>query len=96
MCDLPDDRDDQFGFDLGEAAPSGTYQPNLVEIREDLEAILQAARRVTAEAPWDERTYRYNKVIFVQMTRWLPRDEAAQLCFDFTRELERIEALLAA
>lgn len=96
MSDLPQEREDQLGFDLGDAPASGAYQPNLIEIREDLHAILEAARRVTTDAIWDERTYRYNKVIFVQMARWLPEEEAAQLCFEFMRELERIEALLAA
>jgi hypothetical protein len=30
------------------------------------------------------------------MANWLPDDEAEQLCFEFARELERIESLLAA
>jgi hypothetical protein len=30
------------------------------------------------------------------MANWLPEDEARQLCFEFAKELERIEALLAA
>lgn len=65
-------------------------------MREDALAILASARAVTAEAMWDERTYRYNKVVFPQMTRWLPDDERDQLCFEFFRELERIELLMAA
>lgn len=44
----------------------------------------------------DERTYRYNKVVFPQMSRWLPEEEAAQLCFEFSREIERIGQLMAA
>lgn len=86
----------QFGLDLGDKPASGAYEPNLDEIREDLHAILDEARRVTADAPWDERTYRYNKVVFPQMSRWLPEEEAAQLCFEFSREIERIEQLMAA
>ncbi|MEA3029797.1 MAG: hypothetical protein QOG13_1122 [Sphingomonadales bacterium] len=86
----------QLGLDLGDKAPSRAYQPDLAEIRQDLEAILDAARGVTAEAPWDERTYRYNKVVFPQMARWLPDDEAAQLCLVFHREIARIETLMAA
>ena len=85
----------QLGFDLGDKRTAG-YEPDLDEVREDLRAILDAARRVTAEAPWDERTYRYNKVVFPQMSRWLPEEEAAQLCFEFAREIERIEGLMAA
>lgn len=30
------------------------------------------------------------------MTKWLPDDEREQLCFEFFRELERIELLMAA
>jgi hypothetical protein len=86
----------QLGFDLGEAPKSAGYVPDLAEIREDLAEILNAARAVTAEALWDQRTYRYNKVVFPQMSRWLPDDERDQLCFEFFRELERIEMLMAA
>lgn len=96
MNDITGPDEDQLGFDLGETPPTGSFQPNLDEIREDLRSILAAARSVSAESPWDERTYRYNKVVFPQMSRWLPDDEAAQLCFEFSREIERIEALLAA
>lgn len=96
MNDNPPRDDEQLGFDLGDKPASGAYEPNLDEIREDLHAILDEARGVTAEALWDERTYRYNKVVFPQMSRWLPEEEAAQLCFEFAREIERIEQLMAA
>lgn len=96
MNDDPSRDEEQLGFELGDKAASGAYEPNLDEIREDLRAILDDARRVTAEARWDERTYRYNKVVFPQMSRWLPDEEAAQLCFEFAREIERIEQLMAA
>lgn len=87
---------DQLGFDLGERPPRHAYEPNLDEIREDLAAILAAARGVTADAPWDEREFRYNGILVRQMTRWLPEDEAERLCADFAIEAERIERLLAA
>jgi hypothetical protein len=86
----------QLGFDMGEKASTASYEPARDEVREDLNAILQAARQVTPDAPWDERTFRYNKVVFPQMARWLPEDEAAQLCFEFSREMARIERLRAA
>ena len=76
--------------------PRPSHEPDLGEVREDLAAMLDEARRVTADSLWDERTYRYNKIVFPQMSRWLPEDEAQQLCFEFSRELERIEKLLAA
>lgn len=96
MSDHPEENETQLGFDLGDKPTSGAYEPDLDEIREDLHAILDEARRVTADAPWDERTYRYNKIVFPQMSRWLPDEEAAQLCFEFSREIERIERLMAA
>ncbi len=70
--------------------------PTADEIREDAAAILASARAVTADNLWDRRTYRYNKVVFPQMTRWLPDEERDQLCFEFFEELERIELLMAA
>jgi hypothetical protein len=91
-----DDREEQLGFQLGDAPIAGAYTPNLQHIREDLESLLLEARSGVDESPWDERTLRYKKIVFLQMTRWLPDDEAEQLCFEFARELERIEHLLAA
>lgn len=86
----------QLGFDYGEKAKPVSYEPDRDEVREDLQAILASARAVTADALWDTRTYRYNKVVFPQMSRWLPDDERDQLCFLFFQELERIEMLMAA
>jgi hypothetical protein len=90
------DSSGQLGFELGDDPKPVSYEPDQDEVREDALAILASARAVTADALWDERTYRYNKVVFPQMTRWLPDDERAQLCFEFFRELERIELLMAA
>jgi hypothetical protein len=92
MADSPG----QLGFDLGDGPKPIGYEPSLDEVREDLGAILEAARAVTAENLWDLRTYKYNKIVFPQMSRWLPDDERDQLCFEFFRELERIEMLMAA
>lgn len=86
----------QLGFDLGEEPATTSWEPDKDEVREDLQAILESARAVTAEAMWDRRTYRYNKVVFPKMSKWLPADERDQLCFEFFKELERIELLMAA
>ena len=86
----------QLGFDLGEKETKERWEPDPDDVREDAQAILASARAVTADNLWDQRTYRYNKVVFPQMTRWLPDDERDQLCFEFFRELERIEQLMAA
>ena len=88
--------EDQLGFELGETPEDCGYSPNLQHVREDLESILQEARSGYEAPPWDERTLRYKKIVFVQMTKWLPEDEADQLRFEFMQEVERIEALLAA
>jgi len=85
----------QLGLGLEDTKPDPT-QIDPEEVRQELVALLQIARSANETAPWDRRTQRYHQVVFPQMARWLPEDEAAQLCFEFARELERIEALLAA
>lgn len=85
----------QLGLGLEDTRPDPTkIDPE--EVRQELIALLELARSAHEAAPWDRRTQRYHKVVFPQMARWLPDDEAAQLCFQFAQELERIEALLAA
>ena len=86
----------QLGFGFAEDKPAINWEPDPADVREDALAILASARAVTADNLWDQRTYRYNKVVFPNMTRWLPDDEREQLCFEFVRELERIELLMAA
>ncbi len=66
------------------------------DVRLELQEILALAKSALEEAPWDRRTHRYHQVVFPQMATWLPEEEAEQLCFEFARELERIERLLAA
>lgn len=90
------ENEEQLGFELGEEPRGSSCAPNLAHVREDLKTILAEARSGTDAAPWDLRTFRYKKIVFLQMTRWLPEDEAEQLCFEFAKELDRIEALLAA
>ena len=85
----------QLGLDLGsDAAPS--YVPEVDDIRTELHDILATVRASNGFLPWDERTLRYHRTVFPQMARWLPDDERDQLCFEFQREVERIELLLAA
>ena len=67
------------------------------EVRAELIDLLATARAAQDAAPWDRRTHRYHRVVFPQMARWLgDEEEAAQLCFQFAKELDRIELLLAA
>ena len=88
--------DEQPRLELGDSPrrQSADFDPD--EVREEMEIMLAAARSVTADSLWDARTFKYNSLVFPQMARWLPDEEAAQYCFDFAREIERIEALLAA
>lgn len=74
--------------------PIETVDPE--EVRAELIELLARARAALDAAPWDRRTQRYHRVVFPQMANWLPEAEAAQLRFDFARELDRIELLLAA
>lgn len=88
--------DEQFGFDLGEKPMRGGALFDPAEIRADMNAILADARTVRTAEQWSERTLRYNRLVFPNMAKWLPDEEAAQLCFEFEREIERIELLRAA
>ena len=86
----------QLGFGFASDRPIARTEPDPDEVREDAREMLAAMRAMTAETVWDLRSYRLNKIVFPQMTRWLPDDERDQLCFEFFRELERIELLMAA
>ncbi|PNQ73185.1 hypothetical protein BA950_16815 [Erythrobacter sp. SAORIC-644] len=86
----------QLGLDLGDSAPAPSYEPDRDEVRRELQEVLAEARSAQEECPWDERTFKYHKVVFPQMANWLPEDERDQLRFEFAQEVERIELLLAA
>ena len=87
---------EQLGFDLGERPKSGPVYFDPVEIRADLIVMLTEAQEAITRSPWDERTFKYNRLVFPQMAKWLPDDEAAQLVLAFRQEVARIELLLAA
>jgi hypothetical protein len=89
------DHDEQLGFELGGHLPNPA-EPNLREIREDLQAILAEARSASATGPWNRADVRYKKIVFLRLLELLPSEESEQLSFDFLGEIERIEALLAA
>lgn len=81
--------------DLFPQAPrQETVNPD--DVRAELIDLLATARAARDAAPWDRRTQRYHRTVFPQMARWLPKDEADQMCFEFLAELDRIELLLAA
>jgi hypothetical protein len=96
---MPDEPDlfgpSQLGLGLEDTRPDPTkIDPE--EVRQELRALLALAKAARDQAPWDRRTHRYHEVVFPQMANWLPEDEAEQLCFEFAKEMKRIEELLAA
>lgn len=68
-----------------------SYLPDPADIRRQLEAVLAAARAAEA-LPWTREELRYHQTVFPQMSRWLPEDEARQLCFAFEAEVKRLLA----
>lgn len=50
-----------------------------------------AQLRSANQMPWPDRKVKINEVLFPQMANWLPEDEAAQLCFEFTQQIERLK-----
>ena len=90
--------DQQLGMDFGEApvtADRPLFDP--ADIRADALALIAEARSCTRDGPWDAAALRYRRAMFPHLVSWLPdEDERAQLRFDFTQQVERIELLLAA
>ncbi len=86
---------DLFGTDQPElfdedAAPV-VYRADPNRIRQRLADIIAEAR--TAERmPWNAEQLRNRAFLLKQMGRFLPEDEAAQLTFEFEREVERLKA----
>jgi len=68
--------------------PDITPDPN--RVREKLHALLETAKAADT-LPWPEKKARVWRIVFPQMANWLPEDEAAQLRFEFARELERLK-----
>lgn len=59
-------------------------------IRRKLLAMLADLQSAEDGSPWPYETTRLNKVLFPQMSNWLPEDERAQLRFEFETELKRL------
>ena len=83
----PDPDPDLFGEDR----PPLLYRADPVEVRMELQALLAQAK-AAATLPWSRADLLYHQTVFPQMSRWLPSEEAAQLCFEFAAELERLTA----
>lgn len=70
-------------------APRQTTVPDPETVRARLRSILEKARSAD-KMPWSERDARMWQTVFPNMTKWLPAKEAAQLRFEFDREIERL------
>jgi len=71
--------------------PVRSYLPDPAKVRVKLLALLDTAR-AAKEMPWSERDAGYWQLVFPNMANWLPEEEAAQLRFEFAREMERLRA----
>lgn len=60
------------------------------EARRRLEKVLAEAKAAD-HMPWAKRELEKRQILFQQMAGWLPDDEANQLCFEFAREIERLQ-----
>lgn len=70
--------------------PPPSHLPDPADIRRRLQALLAAARAAD-QMPWEPRKARMWQIVFPQMANWLPEEEADQLRFEFTREMERLK-----
>jgi hypothetical protein len=86
---------DLFGHDQpdpsDEDQETPVYRADPDEVRADLLRILAEARAAKT-MPWDPSKLSLYRLIFPQMTNWLPEDEGAQLRFEFMEQLKRLEA----
>jgi hypothetical protein len=87
---------DFFSVGMEDTTKVRCLEPDRDEVRAELLSVLAEAKSATEECPWDERTFKYHKVVFPQMANWLDAIERDQLRFEFAQEVERIESLLAA
>jgi hypothetical protein len=71
-------------------APSQHHLPDPDKVRQRLRTLLEKARSAE-KMPWSERDARMWQTVFPNMANWLPDAEAAQLRFEFAREMERLK-----
>lgn len=70
--------------------PQVSYLPDPADVRTRLRDVLETARSA-ATMPWKEREARMWQIVFPNMAKWLPEDEAAQLRLDFDAEIRRLK-----
>ena len=88
---MTDDQSSMFGD--GEGRMAEQAQPDILpdpdRVRRRLLGVLETAR-AAPQVPWPEKKQRVWRIVFPNMAKWLPDDEAEQLCFEFAREIERL------
>lgn len=71
--------------------PSQSTVPDPEDVRRRLHVLLVKARSAE-KMPWSDRDARMWQTVFPNMAKWLPEEEAGQLCFEFEQEMERLKA----
>jgi hypothetical protein len=72
-------------------APVRSMTPDPETVRFRLRALVEKARGAQ-RMPWSERDARMWQIVFPNMAKWLPDEEADQLRFEFEREMRRLAA----
>jgi hypothetical protein len=78
---------DLFGEDLRAWAPAPV---DAEKVRLRLRTMLDDLRSVREGSPWPHDTMRANRLLFPQMSNWLPEPERDQFRFEFEAELKRL------
>ena len=75
--------------ELFDAPPKVAYRPNPDKVRARLEKLLAEARAART-MPWEPSQLSLYRLIFPQMTLWLPETEALRYRIAFQAEMERL------
>lgn len=70
-------------------APQRSDEPDPAVIRPRLHALLATARAAKT-MPWNAHDASVWQLVFPNMASWLPDDEAKQLQFEFSQEMDRL------
>jgi hypothetical protein len=95
MSKHPDFFDEfQLGLSLGDSAAAVPINAHAARLQ--LNALIEQAKAARDKAPWDDKARREYQLIFPQLAKRLPPEEATFLTRQFEFELTRIEKLHAA
>ncbi|MDJ0448975.1 hypothetical protein [Methylocystis sp. JR02] len=80
---------DLFAGEPARAPAAAKVDPEM--IRRRLQKMLAELRAGQHGSPWPHETTRLNRLLFPQMSNWLPEDERDQLRLEFEAELKRLD-----